>query len=89
MTRRSSSGSATPVPSSLGKTNLPDFAGHGTRTESTVAGVTLNPHNVDKAPGGSSGGTATAVTASFAVLGLGTKRRIDPESGRRLRRSSV
>ena len=57
----------------LGKTNLPDFAGHGTRTESTVAGVTLNPHNVDKAPGGSSGGTATAVTASFAVLGLGTE----------------
>ncbi len=57
----------------LGKTNLPDFAGHGTRTESTVAGVTLNPYNVDKAPGGSSGGTATAVNASFAVLGLGTE----------------
>lgn len=57
----------------LGKTNLPDFAGHGTRTESTVAGVTLNPYNVTKAPGGSSGGTATAVNASFAVLGLGTE----------------
>ena len=57
----------------LGKTNLPDFAGHGTRTESTVAGVTLNPYNVDKVPGGSSGGTATAVNASFAVLGLGTE----------------
>ena len=57
----------------LGKTNMPDFAGHGTRTESTVAGVTLNPYNVDKAPGGSSGGSATAVNASFAVLGLGTE----------------
>lgn len=57
----------------LGKTNLPDFAGHGTRTNSTVAGVTLNPYNVDKVPGGSSGGTATAVNASFAVLGLGTE----------------
>jgi len=57
----------------LGKTNLPDFAGHGTRTQSSVAGVTLNPYNVDKAPGGSSGGTATAVNASFAVLGLGTE----------------
>lgn len=57
----------------LGKTNLPDFAGHGTRTESSVAGVTLNPYNVDKAPGGSSGGTATAVAASFAVFGLGTE----------------
>jgi Asp-tRNA(Asn)/Glu-tRNA(Gln) amidotransferase A subunit family amidase len=57
----------------LGKTNLPDFAGHGTRTISSVAGVTLNPYNVAKAPGGSSGGTATAVNASFAVLGLGTE----------------
>jgi len=57
----------------LGKTNLPDFAGHGTRTHSSVAGVTLNPYNVAAAPGGSSGGTATAVNASFAVLGLGTE----------------
>ncbi len=57
----------------LGKTNLPDFAGHGTRTNSSVAGTTLNPYNVAKAPGGSSGGTATAVNASFAVLGLGTE----------------
>lgn len=57
----------------LGKTNLPDFAGHGTRTTSSVAGRTLNPYNVDKVPGGSSGGTATAVNASFAVLGLGTE----------------
>jgi amidase len=57
----------------LGKTNLPDFAGHGTRTKSSVAGVTLNPYNTAKAPGGSSGGTATAVNASFAVLGLGTE----------------
>jgi Asp-tRNA(Asn)/Glu-tRNA(Gln) amidotransferase A subunit family amidase len=57
----------------LGKTNLPDFAGHGTRTRSSVAGVTLNPYNLAKAPGGSSGGTATAVNASFSVLGLGTE----------------
>lgn len=57
----------------LGKTNLPDFAADGTRTQSSAAGVTLNPYNTDKAPGGSSGGTATAVNASFAVLGLGTE----------------
>ena len=57
----------------LGKTNLPDFAGHGTRTNSSVAGVMLNPYNVTKPPGGSSGGTAMAVNASFAVLGLGTE----------------
>jgi amidase len=56
----------------LGKTNLPDFAGHGTRTRSSVAGVTLNPYATDRVPGGSSGGTATAVNASFAVLGIGT-----------------
>ncbi|HZD04095.1 MAG TPA: amidase [Longimicrobiales bacterium] len=57
----------------LGKTNMPDFAGHGTRTNSSVAGVTLNPWAVDRVPGGSSGGTATAVNASFAVLGLGSE----------------
>ena len=57
----------------LGKTNMPDFAGHGTRTRSSVAGETLNPSAVDRAPGGSSGGTATATNASFAVLGLGTE----------------
>lgn len=57
----------------IGKTNLPDFARDGTRTRSTVAGETLNPYDVAKVPGGSSGGTATAVNASFAVLGLGTE----------------
>jgi Asp-tRNA(Asn)/Glu-tRNA(Gln) amidotransferase A subunit family amidase len=57
----------------LGKTNLPDFARDGTRTKSSVAGATLNPYDVSKVPGGSSGGTATAVNASFAVLGLGTE----------------
>lgn len=57
----------------LGKTNLPDFAAHGTRTRSTVAGETLNPYARDRVPGGSSGGTATAVNASFAVVGLGTE----------------
>jgi Asp-tRNA(Asn)/Glu-tRNA(Gln) amidotransferase A subunit family amidase len=57
----------------LGKTNLPDFARDGTRTRSSVAGETLNPYDVAKVPGGSSGGTATAVNASFAVLGLGTE----------------
>ena len=57
----------------LGKTNLPDFAQDGTRTSSSVAGTTLNPYDVGKTPGGSSGGVATAVNASFAVLGVGTE----------------
>jgi Asp-tRNA(Asn)/Glu-tRNA(Gln) amidotransferase A subunit family amidase len=57
----------------IGKTNMPDFAGNGTHTRSSVAGVTLNPYALDRVPGGSSGGTATAVNASFAVFGLGTE----------------
>ena len=57
----------------LGKTNMPDFALNGTRTRSTVAGDTRNPWDLGRAPGGSSGGTATAVNASFAALGLGTE----------------
>jgi Asp-tRNA(Asn)/Glu-tRNA(Gln) amidotransferase A subunit family amidase len=57
----------------LGKTNLPDFAGDGTRSKSSVAGATRNATDVNRAPGGSSGGTATAVNASFGVLGLGTE----------------
>jgi amidase len=57
----------------IGKTNLPDFANDGLRSSSTVAGVTRNPSQILKAPGGSSGGTATAVNASLGVLGLGTE----------------
>lgn len=57
----------------LGKTNLPDFARDGTRTRSSVAGVTRSAADIDRVPGGSSGGTATAVNASFAALGLGTE----------------
>lgn len=57
----------------LGKTNLPDFANDGLRSNSTVEGSTKNPSQMIKAPGGSSGGTATAVNASMAVLGLGTE----------------
>ena len=57
----------------IGKTNMPDFAGNGTYSKSTVAGQTFNPYADDRAPGGSSGGSATAVNASFAVLGIGTE----------------
>ena len=57
----------------LGKTNMPDFAGNGTYSKSTVAGQTFNPYADDREPGGSSGGSAAAVNASFAVLGLGTE----------------
>jgi Asp-tRNA(Asn)/Glu-tRNA(Gln) amidotransferase A subunit family amidase len=57
----------------LGKTNLPDFANDGLRSNSTVLGRMRSASQYSKAPGGSSGGTATAVNASFSVLGLGTE----------------
>jgi Asp-tRNA(Asn)/Glu-tRNA(Gln) amidotransferase A subunit family amidase len=55
----------------LGHTNLPDFAAADT-TMSSVGGRTGNAYNWRFSPGGSSGGTATAVSANLAVLGTGT-----------------
>ncbi|CAN5341833.1 hypothetical protein BH10ACI2_BH10ACI2_10730 [soil metagenome] len=55
----------------LGQTNMPDFAASDTNF-STVFGRTGNAYDVRFSPGGSSGGTVTAVTANFAVFGNGT-----------------
>ncbi len=55
----------------LGKTNMPDFAGSDTN-RSTAYGRTGNAYDVRFSPGGSSGGTVTAVTTNMAVLGNGT-----------------
>jgi amidase len=55
----------------LGQTNMPDFAASDT-TRSTSYGRTGNAYDVRFSPGGSSGGTVTAVTANLAVLGNGT-----------------
>jgi len=55
----------------LGQTNMPDFAASDTN-RSTAFGRTGNAYDVRFSPGGSSGGTVTAVTANFAVLGNGT-----------------
>jgi aspartyl-tRNA(Asn)/glutamyl-tRNA(Gln) amidotransferase subunit A len=61
----------------LGKTNLPDFARSGSNTLSSGFGQTFNGYGLDTGkkflPGGSSGGTATAVNLSMGVLGLGTE----------------
>ena len=54
----------------LGKTNLPAFAADGTRANTSFAGPTYNSYDLTLAPGASSSGTATAVSASFAVLGM-------------------
>ena len=55
----------------LGKTNLPDFAGSW-QTVSSLGGRTLHPYDLARDPGGSSGGTAVAVSANLGVAGLGT-----------------
>ncbi len=54
----------------LGKTNLPAFAADATRANTSFAGPTYNAYDLSLAPGASSSGTATAVSASFAVLGM-------------------
>ena len=55
----------------LAKTNMPDFAASDTN-RSTAYGRTGNAYDVRFSPGGSSGGTVTAVTSNMAVLGNGT-----------------
>jgi Asp-tRNA(Asn)/Glu-tRNA(Gln) amidotransferase A subunit family amidase len=55
----------------LGHTNMPDFAASDTNRSSSY-GRTGNAYDVRFSPGGSSGGTVTAVTANLAVLGNGT-----------------
>jgi amidase len=55
----------------LAKTNLHEFARSGT-TVSSLGGQTLNPYDLTRTPGGSSGGTGVAVTSNFAAAGMGT-----------------
>jgi aspartyl-tRNA(Asn)/glutamyl-tRNA(Gln) amidotransferase subunit A len=55
----------------LGKTTTPEFGCKG-ETNSPLTGITRNPWDPTKTPGGSSGGTAAAVSAGMGPLSVGT-----------------
>lgn len=55
----------------LGKTNLSELASAG-MSEGSLVGQTLNPYDLIRTPGASSGGSGAAVAANLAVAGLGT-----------------
>jgi len=53
----------------LAKVNLGEFAGGA---QSSMGGQSLNPHDLARTPGGSSGGTGVAIAAGYAPLGFGS-----------------
>ncbi len=56
----------------LGKTNMDAWA-HGSSTETSDYGVTKNPWNTNRLPGGSSGGAAATIAADLALAAIGSE----------------
>ncbi len=56
----------------LGRTNMDEFA-MGSSTQTSAYGVTKNPIDTSRVPGGSSGGSAAALAANMALAALGTE----------------
>ena len=75
----------------LGKTNCPTYGG-GIETDNPVHGRTNNPFDLDRTPGGSSGGEAAAIAARLLPVRarhrLGRQRRACPPTSAGSRRSS-
>src|ERR1700730_11090673 len=55
----------------LMKTNVPEFSGW-TETDNRVTGRTNNPWNLERTPGGSSGGESAAIAAGMSPIGIGS-----------------